>query len=148
MQDAAAPVIIVHSLAQAIAALRAAAALDRPVVVASAAEAGIYAGPGWFAALVAAAREAVCEAQFSAVLDCGDDAGAALAALRRGGIERLLFTGRADVAARLADIGRQLGIAVETERPEATLDLLELILAPPDRIERHCAEILARNRRF
>jgi acyl-CoA reductase-like NAD-dependent aldehyde dehydrogenase len=143
-----APAIIVHSQAQAVAALRAAAAAATPIVLLSAPEAGVYAGPGWFAALVAAAREAVPEAQFSALLDCGDSAGAALAGLRRGGVERILFTGRADVAERLADIGRQLGIAVATERPEAALDLLELILAPIELIERHCAESLARNRRF
>jgi hypothetical protein len=128
--------------------LRAAAAADIPVVLTSAPEAGIYAGPGWFAALVEAARAAVPGAQFSAALDCGDDAGAALAALRRSGIERVVFSGRADVAERLADIGRQLGIAVATVRPAAALDLIDLILAPPDQIERHCSESLARNRRF
>src|SRR5215813_4873560 len=102
------PAIIVHSLAQAIAALTAAARADRPVVLASAPDAGGYAGPGWFGALVAAAHEAVPGARFSALLDCGDNTGAALAAIRSQ-IEGVVFTGRADVAGRLADIAHQHG---------------------------------------
>ena len=39
----------------------------------------------------------------SVVIDCGDDAGLAMAALREG-MRDVLFTGRADVAARLAGI--------------------------------------------
>src|SRR5271169_789879 len=76
------PVIIVHSLAQAAAALTAATRADRAVVLASARDAGGSVGPGWFGALIAAARGAVPEARFSAVLDCGDNVGAALAAIR------------------------------------------------------------------
>ncbi|HJU17262.1 MAG TPA: hypothetical protein VJ770_12450, partial [Stellaceae bacterium] len=53
------PVVIVHSLTQATAALAAAAATGRVIVLASAPEAGIYAGPGWWRALVTAARAAV-----------------------------------------------------------------------------------------
>jgi len=85
-------VIIVHSLDQAVAALKAAARTGRPIVLSSAPDAGIYAGPGWFGAVVAAAREAVPDARFSAILDCGDQAGAALAAIRAQ-IERVIFTG-------------------------------------------------------
>src|SRR5438034_5530001 len=74
-----APVIIVHSLAHAVAALGAAAETGHPVVIASAPDAGIYAGAGWFAAVLRAAREAVPAAECDALLDCGDDAGAAMA---------------------------------------------------------------------
>src|SRR5256885_2135234 len=79
-----APVIGIHSLAQAVAALSAAAEAGRPVILASAPDAGIYAGPGWFGAVLRAAREAVPGAQFRPLLDCGDDAGAAMAAIRAG----------------------------------------------------------------
>lgn len=116
------PVIIVHSLVHAIAALRAAADAGRPIMLASAPDAGIYAGSGWWSALVAAARDAVPTAQFTALLDCGDDAGAAQAAIRTG-IEGIVFTGRADVADRLADIARQRGVRLATSRPAAALDL-------------------------
>src|SRR5216683_7874426 len=109
VKTSAAPVIIIHSVAHAVAALSAAAEAGRPVTLASAPDAGIYAGPGWFGALIAAARDAVPAAQSAALLDCGDDAGAAQAAIRAG-IEGVIFTGRFDVADRLADIAGQRGI--------------------------------------
>src|SRR5829696_710484 len=111
------PAIIVHSLAHAVAALNAASEAGRGVVLASAPDAGISAGPGWWGALVAAAREAVPAARFTALLDCGDDAGAAQAAIRAG-IEAIVFTGRPDAAERLADIAAQAGLRLMTTRPE------------------------------
>jgi hypothetical protein len=135
------PVIIVHSLAQAIAALTAASRAGRPVVLASAPGAGSYVGPGWFGALVAAAREAVADAYFSALLDCGDDVGVALAAIRSQ-IEGVVFTGRVDVARRLADIARQHGVRFVTDRPAALLDLGDDFFASPEILERRCTDLL------
>ena len=132
-----APVIIVHSLAHAVAALRAAARADRSVVLASAPEAGVYAGGGWFRALVEAAREAVPNAQFTALLDCGEEAGAALAAIRAE-VDGLVFTGGTDVARRLADIARQHGVRFETSRPATVLDLGADFFAAAERLEQHC----------
>jgi hypothetical protein len=137
------PVIAFHSLAQAVAALTAAARAGRPVVLASAADAGGYVGPGWFAALIVAAREAVPEARFSAVLDCGDNVGAALAAIRSE-VEAVVFTGRTDVACRLADIAEQHGVRLDTSRSAIALDLGEGFFASPDVLERRCAELLSR----
>jgi len=111
-------------------------------VLASAPGVGSYVGPGWFGALIVTAREAVPEARFSALLDCGDDVGAALAAIRSE-IEGVVFTGRADVARRLADIARQHGVNFVTDRPEAALDLGEDFFASPEILERRCLEILA-----
>lgn len=136
------PVIVVHSLAHAVAALKAAARAHRRVVIASAAGAGIYAGPGWFGALVEAAREAVPEANFSALLDCAEEAGAALAAIRSG-IERVLFTGEDELARRLSDIARQHGVELVTERATPTLDLGDEVFAADRRLEARCADILA-----
>jgi hypothetical protein len=136
-----APVIIVHSLDQAVAALKAAARAGRSIVLSSAPDAGIYAGPGWFGAVVAAAREAVPDARFSAILDCGDQAGAALAAIRAQ-IERVIFTGLEDVASRLADIARQHGVRLETTRPAAVLDLSAEFFASAENVEQRCADIL------
>jgi hypothetical protein len=135
------PVILVYSLAQAIAALTAAVRAGRSVVLASAPDAGGYMGPGWFGALVAAARETVPGARFSTLLDCGDNVGATLAAIRAE-IEGVAFTGRPDVARRLADIAGQHGVRFETSRPAATLDLGEDFFASRESIERCCAEIL------
>ncbi len=137
------PVIVVHSLAHAVAALKAAADSGRTIVIASAREAGNYAGAGWFRALVEAGHAAVPAARFSAILDCGDRAGAALATIRSG-IERVVFTGRADVARRLADIAQQQGVRLETEYPDPALDLGDEFFASAETLERRCAEILAR----
>jgi hypothetical protein len=109
-------------------------------MLASAPEAGGYAGPGWFGSVVAAARKAVPEARFAALLDCGDNVGAALAAIRSQ-VEGLVFTGRADVACRLADIARQHGVRFETARPVASLDLGEESFAPDEIIRQRCCEL-------
>jgi hypothetical protein len=136
------PVIIVHSLGHAVAALKAAAAAGRRLTLSSAPDAGGYAGPGWFRELINAAREAVPEARFSALLDCGDEAGAALAALRSQ-VEGVVFTGRADVAQRLADIARQRGTRFETARPAAALDLGADFFAVEASLVARCAAVLA-----
>ena len=135
------PVIIVHSLAQAIAALRAALKAARPVVLAGAPGAGSYVGPGWFGALVSAAREAVPDARFSTLLDCGEDVGAVLAAVRSE-IEGVVFTGRGDVARRLAEIAHQHGVRFVTDRPAALLDLGDDFFASPEIIEQRCVDLL------
>lgn len=133
--------IIVHSLDHAVAALAAAARARRPIILASAPDAGGCVGPGWFAALVNAARKAVPDARFSALLDCGDNVGAALAAIRSE-VESIIFTGRPDVARRLADIARQQDVRLETERPAAVLDLEMDFFASRENLERRCAEFL------
>jgi acyl-CoA reductase-like NAD-dependent aldehyde dehydrogenase len=135
------PVIVVHSLVQAIAALTAASRAGRSVVLTSGPGAGSYVGPGWFGALVAAACEAVPDAHFSILLDCGDDVGAALAAIRSE-IQGVVFTGRADVARRLADIACQHGVRFVTDRPAALLDLGDDFFASPEILERRCADLL------
>jgi acyl-CoA reductase-like NAD-dependent aldehyde dehydrogenase len=133
--------IIVHTLAQAIAALSAAERAGRPVLLVSASDAGGYVGPGWFKALTAAAREAVPDARCSSLLDCGDNVGAALAAIRAE-VEGVIFTGRPDVARRLADIARQHRAHFETKRPVDALDLGEDFFATQEDLERRCAEFL------
>src|SRR6185312_11226338 len=118
------PVIIVHSLADARAALGAAAALGIAVTLASAPAAGGYAGPGWWQAMLDLAAADFPEARFDAVLDCGAEPGTVLAALRLG-LRRVRFTGNDDAARRLADIAAQQGAVLEREAPEAALDLLD-----------------------
>jgi hypothetical protein len=141
-RDRKAPVIVIHSLAHAIAALKAAVQAGRPVVLASAPGAGSYVGPGWFRELIAAAREAVPEASCSSLLDCGDNRGATLAALRSE-VEGVVFTGLADVARRLADIASQYRVRFVTKRPVPALDLGDDFFAAPEILERRCAELLS-----
>jgi hypothetical protein len=115
--------IIIHSLAHARAALAAARDLQVPVTLASAAGAGGYAGPLWFKSLIAAARAEFPEAEATAVLDCGGEAGTTLAALRHA-FKRVRFTGDAAALQPLREIAQELGAEIETgETPEA-LDLL------------------------
>jgi hypothetical protein len=144
LSGAAAPAaaITVHSLAHAVAALEAAVEADHDIVLLSAFDAGLSAGPGWWVALVAAARAAAPAARCAAILDCGDDPGAAMAAIRAGA-EAIVFTGRADVALRLADIAAAQGCRLVTERPAAALDLADLFFADPETLRRRCSDALA-----
>ncbi len=129
-----------------IGAIKAGARAGRPIILVSAPEAGVYAGPGWFKALLEAAREAVPDARFSAILDCGDQAGAALAAIRAQ-VESVIFTGREDVARRLADIAHQNKVRLETTRPAAVFDLGADFFASAENVEQRCADILVDRRR-
>ncbi len=113
--------MIVHSLADAVAALRAAAEAAVPITILSAPGAAGYAGPAWFAKLVDLAIEKRPGVQVTAVLDCADAPGHALAALRCGA-RTIRFTGSLDVARRLADIAGQYGATVVRDDFE-TLDL-------------------------
>jgi hypothetical protein len=136
------PVIIVHSLTQALAALTAGAASGRSVTLLSAPDAGIFAGPGWFKALVDAAQAAVPAAQFSTILDCGDDAGAAQGAIRAG-IDAVIYAGRSDVAERLAAIAAASDFSLLRARPTALIDLGDWFFADPETLRQICAERLA-----
>jgi hypothetical protein len=115
--------IIIHSLADARAALQAAHELGVPLELASAVGAGGYAGAMWFKALITAAREDFPAVPVTAVLDCADEPGTTLNALRHG-LKRVRFVGGAQTLKRLRDIALQLNAEIETGRPPAALDLL------------------------
>jgi hypothetical protein len=132
--------VVIHSLAQARAALGAAAALTRPVLLLSAPAAAGYAGPGWFWALVARAREDVPEAEALAVLDCGEAPGHVLAALRddqASGPRAVCFTGPAETAETLRGLAETAGYGFFPARPAA------LELRHEDDPETACAAWLA-----
>lgn len=114
--------IIIHELAHARAALAAAAERDVAVELWSAPGAGIYAGAGWFDAVLRAAGNQAPSAVFIGVLDCDDRADLAQAALRQG-LQHVCFRGSKAVAARLADIARRADATLHRRRPRA-LDLL------------------------
>ena len=54
-----------------------------------------------------------------------------------------MFTGRADVARRLADMASQHRVRFVTERPVPALDLGDDFFAAPEILEKRCAELLA-----
>ena len=118
------PAVVVHGLAQARLAVAAG-----PVTLMSARGAAIYAGCGWWRALVTASGAGGPD-----ILDCADAPGRAMEALRAGC--RLLvldpaLPATALVAARAAAIGAH----ILTERPPA-LDLARLDLAAPRTLQR------------
>jgi fructose/tagatose bisphosphate aldolase len=114
--------IIVHSLEDARTALAAAAELGVPVTLRSAPGAAAYLGAQIFREIIETARAEYPEADTVGVLDCGEDAGFALAALRHG-IERVRVDLPAETHARVADIARQHGGALDDD-PAPALDLL------------------------
>ena len=84
--------IIIHSLEHAVCALKAARALGCGVTLASPPGAAAYTGALWFREVVKAAEREVPDADFSAVLDCGDKPGLVMAAFRQG-VRSVRFTG-------------------------------------------------------
>jgi len=132
-------IIVIHSLDEARAALGAARAAGCRVTLASAPAAGGYAGPGWFKAVCDLAAEEAGHADFAAILDCGEEAGTVLAALRAG-LRRVRFTGAAAAAERLADIAAQYGAVIELGAAPPALDLADA--ADP---EAACRAFFARN---
>ncbi len=116
--------IVVHNLDNARAALAAAAALDMPVILASPNGFAAYGGAAYFAEMIAQARAGHPQVAVTAILDCGDDAGYALAALSQG-ISAVRYRGAEATAARIADIAAQLGGERRRETGPA-LDLLDV----------------------
>ena len=106
------PAVVVHGLRDA----RAALAPGLPVTLLSARGAAIYAGCGWWRALIEA-----CGAEID-ILDCADAPGYAMAALRIGQRRIVLDPGPAFPAVSAA--AATLGAIVIAERP-AALDLAE-----------------------
>jgi fructose/tagatose bisphosphate aldolase len=113
--------IIVHSLDHALAALAAASALNLPVTLASAPGAATQVGPAWFKAVIDQAIAAHPDVVVTAILDCGDEPGAVMGALRTG-LKQLRFNGPEPVHAKLAAMGAEF----VDESPAATLDLLDV----------------------
>ncbi|MFQ3622605.1 MAG: hypothetical protein SNJ73_03575 [Acetobacteraceae bacterium] len=113
--------VTVHGIGEARAALAAARAAGVGVDLLSAPGAGGFAGAGWWLALTRRARSDVAEVPGTDVLDCDDEAGFAVEALRAG-CAAVVFTGPSAQAERLAAIARSLGARLLRDRPPS-LDL-------------------------
>jgi hypothetical protein len=113
------PVVVVHGLADA----RAVLAAGRPVTLLSASGAALFAGCGWWRALVGRARAEFPAVAVDDILDCADAPGLALGAFRIGQRCILLDPGApgwSSVAATAASLGGM----VLTARPPA-LDMAD-----------------------
>jgi len=116
---------VVHTLAQAEAALRAAHARSLPVTLRSAPGAANYVGLGFLKSLFEAAARSNPEAKHSVIIDCGSDAALAHRAMVMG-FQRIAFSGPSAMAKKIAQIGKKCGARLAPARPPAhALDLLD-----------------------
>jgi hypothetical protein len=112
--------IVIHSLDHARTALAAAGARGVPVILASARGAALQTGPAWFKAVIDQAREEHPGVAVTAILDCGDQPGAVMAALRVG-LKQLRFRSAAGLRPKLEAMG-----AIFVAPPDSVLDLLDV----------------------
>ncbi len=114
--------VIAYSLSHALAAADAAIEAGVELELISVPGCGHAAGTGWFCALGDLVVERYPDLPLRMTLDCADDAGIALGALRRG-LRSLVFSGNALAAARLEDIAARSGAVIHRHRPVA-IDLI------------------------
>jgi fructose/tagatose bisphosphate aldolase len=115
--------VIVHDLAHARAAVGAAADVGAPVTLMSAPGAAGYLGAQVFRHMIIRARRERPGVQATSVLDCGDDVGLALGAIRQR-VEGVRVRASRPVRRRLAEIAVRAGVHLDAERGTA-LDLLD-----------------------
>lgn len=110
--------LIFRSFDQARAALAVARETRQAVTLLTAPDAAARLGVDVLKSMIDQAAAAVPGADFAAVIDCGDQPGLALAALRAGW-RRLVFAGTAETVAKIADLARQQGAEVMAVAPPA-----------------------------
>ena len=111
------PAIVVHGIADVRLALRP----RRPVLLLSAPGAALFAGSGFWLALIELARREFPDATMQDALDCADASGLALGAIRIG-LRTLVLRTDAPGFAAVAAIAKREGVVLLTARPP-TLDL-------------------------
>lgn len=114
--------IVVHEIDHAVAALAAARAHERPIVILSAVGAARSAGAGWWRELVAQTREGSLDQDAEWILDCGDEPGMALAALREG-VGSIALDAGEPIWSRVAQIAAQCDATVRRVDRTGALDL-------------------------
>jgi hypothetical protein len=128
------PAFIAYDLSQMIAVLAVAARHGRAVRVLSPPGAAASWGAEVFAAMTAAAARAVPAADATFILDCGDAPGHALAAIGAG-IRHLRINATALAQARLEDLARQAGVAIDRGDASDALDLFRCENVPQEATE-------------
>jgi hypothetical protein len=120
------PTIIVYGFADTLAALQAAAGLRRTVRLKTPFVVAASLGPQVAWSMFKQASAALPQAVAAWVLDCGDDPGLALAALRAG-VPDVQVAPSDEACARLADIAAQFGIRISEDAESApVLDLANI----------------------
>lgn len=113
--------IIIHHLEQARGVLSAAKAFGHVVQLRSAPDASAYAGVGYLHALGEALGHEL-------LIDCHDDPGLVMAALRTG-CRKLIYSGSKETHQRLSEMAEQLGAEIRLETAHSPL---QLTLSPDD----------------
>ena len=113
------PAVVIHGLRDA----RVVLAIGRPVTLLSAAGAALYAGCGWWRALIERASAEFPAVPIDDMLDCGDAPGLALGALRIGQ-KRIVLDPSVPGFAAVAEIASSQGGEVLTARPPS-IDMAE-----------------------
>jgi hypothetical protein len=108
------PAVVVHGLVHA----RSVLAIGRSVTLLSAPGAALFAGCGWWRAVIERARGEYPGVPIDDILDCADAPGLALGALRIGQ-RRLVLSPTSPGWQSVAAIAASLGGEVLTHRPEA-----------------------------
>ena len=120
------PAVVVHGLNDAVAALTA----GSPKTLLSAPGAALYAGCGWWKALIEAARAAHPNANCIDILDCADGTGHALAALRIGVTRLVLWPNAPGRDAVVAIAHAAGGFVLATAPPSVVAGSAPAPLAP------------------
>src|SRR6266540_2165313 len=115
-----APTIVVYGFGDNVAALTAAASLRQPVRLKSPFVVAASLGPQVAWSMFRQASTVVPEAVATWVLDCGDETGVALAALRVG-VPEVQVAPPGEARARVADIARKLGARVAEDAEGAPI---------------------------
>jgi hypothetical protein len=113
------PAVVVHGLRHA----RSALTIGRPVTLLSAPGTALFAGCGWWRAVIERARDEHPGVPVDDILDCADAPGLALGALRIGQ-RRLVLSPTSPGWQSVAAIAASLGGEVLTSRPQA-LDMAD-----------------------
>ena len=114
------PAVTIHGLDDGDSVLR----LRMPVMILSAPGAALYAGAGWWRALVAELRARHPAVQFTDLLDCADSPGRAAEALRAGQKAILFHAETPAIFAAVQAMAEACQAEVWTDRPQA-LDMAE-----------------------
>lgn len=118
------PTIIIHNLDHALGAMAAAIEAQAAIRLMSAPGAAAHGGAAWFGALADQARDAHPQAEVEMVLDCGNEPGLALGAIRTG-IQAIRIKAPAKVREKIAAIASASGSRLVANDHVRALDLLD-----------------------
>lgn len=123
MPPIAGPVFVVHHLDHVLAACRASSDTGRPVTLLTPPGGAHAAGPPYYREAVRAAKAVCPEAAVEIILDCGDDAALAVAALKTGW-KTVVLSGSPTLRRKVAAIAQDFEARILARRP-AAVDLLQ-----------------------